>query len=98
MERRASMKEEIRHDAARQRYSLVIDDVEAYLTYERTAPGHRQITHTIVPDTLGGQGLGKKLVTRIMDDIIAAGETVSSSCWFATGLIGTRPEWKRQLV
>ncbi|MGA1343192.1 MAG: GNAT family N-acetyltransferase [Hyphomonas sp.] len=89
------MKTEITHDAVRQRYSLVIAGVEAYLTYERPAPGHRHITHTIVPDSLGGQGLGKKLVTRIMDDIIAAGETVSSSCWFATGLIGTRPDWKR---
>jgi predicted GNAT family acetyltransferase len=92
------MDQDILHDTARQRYSLVIDGLEAYLTYERPAPGHRQITHTIVPDGLSGQGLGKKLVTRIMDDIIAAGETVSSSCWFATGLIGTRPDWKRKLA
>jgi predicted GNAT family acetyltransferase len=92
------MSEEIRHDAARQRYSLVIDGVEAYLTYERPKPGHRHITHTIVPDALGGRGLGKKLVTRIMDDIIAAGETVSSSCWFATGVIEKSPDYKKQLA
>ena len=92
------MSEEIRHDAARQRYSLAIDGVEAYLTYERPKPGHRHITHTIVPDALGGRGLGKKLVTRIMDDIIAAGETVSSSCWFATGVIEKSPDFKKQLA
>ena len=92
------MREEIRHDAAGQRYSLVIDGVEAYLTYERPKPGHRHITHTIVPDALGGRGLGKKLVTRIMDDIIAAGETVSSSCWFATGVIDKSPDFKKQLA
>ena len=92
------MSEDIRHDAARQRYSLVIDGVEAYLTYECPKPGHRHITHTIVPDALGGRGLGKKLVTRIMDDIIAAGETVSSSCWFATGVIEKSPDYKKQLA
>lgn len=92
------MSGDIRHDAARQRYSLVIDGVEAYLTYERPKPGHRHITHTIVPDALGGRGLGKKLVTRIMEDIIAAGETVSSSCWFATGVIDKSPDFKKQLA
>ena len=92
------MSEDIRHDAARQRYSLVIAGVEAYLTYERPKPGHRHITHTIVPDALGGRGLGKKLVTRIMDDIIAAGDTVSSSCWFATGVIEKSPDFKKQLA
>ena len=92
------MSDEIRHDAARQRYSLVIDGVEAYLTYERPKPGQRHITHTIVPDALGGRGIGKKLVTRVMGDIIAAGETVSSSCWFASGVIDKTPDWKKQLA
>lgn len=83
----------ITHDAARQRYSLVVDGIEAYLTYERPTPKHRHITHTIVPDAIGGRGLGKKLVTRIMEDIIAEGGTVSSSCWYATGVIDKTPDW-----
>lgn len=87
----------IAHDAARRRYSLVIDGVEAYLTYERPKPKHRHITHTIVPDALGGRGLGKKLVSRIMADITAEGETVSSSCWFASALIDKSPDWAKLL-
>lgn len=83
----------ITHDEARQRYSLFADGVEAYLTYERPRPGHRQITHTIVPDSIGGRGLGKRLVTRVMEDIIASGETVSASCWYAKALIDKVPEW-----
>ena len=89
------MTSEIRHDAGRRRYSLVIEGVEAYLTYERPRPGVRHITHTIVPDALGGRGIGKMLVTRIMEDIRAEGETVSSSCWFATGLIDKTPDWSQ---
>jgi predicted GNAT family acetyltransferase len=88
----------ITHDTARQRYSLVVDGVEAYLTYERPKPKHRRITHTIVPDAIGGRGLGKKLVTRIMEDIIAEGETVSSSCWYATGVIDKTPDWAALLA
>jgi uncharacterized protein len=83
----------ITHDEKRQRYSLVIDGIEAYLTYERPKPGVRKVTHTIVPDALGGRGLGKRLVAQIMTDIAAQNETVASSCWFATALIDKTPEW-----
>lgn len=87
------MTPDIRHDVKRQRYSLVIGGVEAYLTYDRPKPGLRHITHTIVPDALGGRGLGKRLVSRIMTDIAAAKETVSSSCWFATAIIDKTQAW-----
>lgn len=87
------MTTDITHDAKRRRYSLVIDGNEAYLTYDRPKPGLRHITHTIVPDVLGGRGLGKRLVSQIMADIAEAKETVSSSCWFATAIIDKTPEW-----
>ena len=78
----------ITHDENHMRYSYFENGLEAYLTYERPRTGLRHITHT-----MGGRGLGKNLVTRVMNDIIAAGETVSSSCWFATALIEKTPEW-----
>lgn len=87
------MRTDITHDPARQRYSLIVDGVEAYLTYERPRPGLRHITHTIVPDAIGGRGLGKKLVARILEDIEADGEQVSSACWYATALIDKFPRW-----
>tara|TARA_R100000935_G_scaffold18411_1_gene35661 strand:+ start:2777 stop:3058 length:282 start_codon:yes stop_codon:yes gene_type:complete len=83
----------ITHDENHMRYSHFEHGLEAYLTYERPRTGHRHITHTIVPGELGGRGLGKKLVKTVMEDIMAAGETVSSSCWFATALIEKSPEW-----
>ncbi len=92
------MSADIRHDAGRRRYSLVIDSVEAYLTYERPKPKHRHITHTIVPDALGGRGLGKRLVARVMEDVIEEDETVSSSCWFASALIDKSPDWAKLLA
>ena len=84
---------EIIHDPGRQRYSLLVEGVEAYLTYEIRQPGVRHITHTIVPDAIGGRGFGKRLVTRIMEDIEAAGEKVTSTCWYASGVIDKTPGW-----
>ncbi len=87
----------ITHHADRQRYSLIIDGVEAYLTYERPREVNVEITHTIVPKAIGGRGLGKYLVARIMEDIIAADETVSSSCWYATAKIEENAHWAARL-
>ena len=89
---------EIKHDTNAHRYSLVVDGTEAYLTYERPAKGRIHITHTIVPDRIGGRGLGKRLVTRAMEDAIVAGDKVSSSCWYATALIEKKPDWTAQLA
>ena len=86
--------ETISHDVDARRYSLIIEGTEAYLTYERPAPDRIHITHTIVPDKIGG----KRLVTRAMEDAIAAGDKVSSSCWYATALIEKKPEWTAQLA
>ena len=84
---------DITHDPNRMRYSYFENGIEAYLTYERPSEGHVHITHTIVPGPLGGRGLGKRLVLAAMQDVIASGETVSSSCWFASALIEKVPEW-----
>ena len=84
---------EITHDPNHMRYSYFEDGLEAYLTYERPGAGHVHITHTIVPGALGGRGLGKRLVAAAMKDIIANGDAVSSSCWFASALIEKTPEW-----
>ncbi|MCA8899349.1 MAG: N-acetyltransferase [Hyphomonas sp.] len=89
---------EILHDEMRMRYSLFAEGLEAYLTYERPTEGHRHITHTIVPGPLGGRGYGSRLVKQIMQDVIAAGETVSSECWFASALIEKKAEWAAALA
>lgn len=89
---------EIHHDETRRRYSLQLDGHEAYLTYERPRAGVIHITHTIVPDALGGRGLGKRLVRRAVEDALAREDKLSSSCWFATALIEKSPDWREALV
>lgn len=89
---------EIFHDVGARRYSLSIEGVEAHLDYERLGDGTVHITHTIVPEVLGGRGLGKQLVTRAIEDALAKGVPIASSCWFATELIARDPAWKAALA
>ncbi|MEM7766905.1 MAG: GNAT family N-acetyltransferase [Pseudomonadota bacterium] len=89
---------DIQHDIAARRYSLTIEGIEAHLDYDRRADGAIHITHTNVPRMLGGRGLGKQLVTRAVEDSLAKGLPVASSCWFATELIEAHPDWKAALV
>ena len=89
---------EISHYMTARRYTLSIDGVEAQLDYERRSDGALHITHTLVPEVLGGRGLGKALVTRAVEDALAKGLPIASSCWFATDLIARNPNWKTSLV
>ena len=89
---------EITHDAAARRYSLTINGAEAHLDYERDSAGAMRITHTNVPQMLGGRGLGKRLVARAVEDALAKGMPIASTCWFATELIEKNPEWKAALT
>ena len=88
----------IQHVASESRYSLTIGGVEAYLTYESPLSDLIRITHTIVPDSLSGRGVGKQLVTRAVTDAIKDGKRISSSCWFATALIEKDAKWKKHFV
>lgn len=87
----------VTHHEDRQRYSLVIEGHEAYLTYKRLSEDHLKITHTIVPKAIGGRGLGQVLVEAIMTDVIAEDRSVSSSCWYATAKIKDKPSWAARL-
>lgn len=90
---------EITHDPDRKRYSLIADGAEAYLTYETPQPHIMHITHTIVPDALGGRGYGKRLVTRAIEDaIMVRAQKISSGCWFATALIEKNEDWQKALA
>jgi len=88
----------IQHDGSARRYSIILDGVEAHLDYERRSDGAIHITHTLVPKVLGGRGLGKQLVTRAVEDALAKGLPIASSCWFATELIEGNDTWKAALA
>lgn len=65
----------------------------AELVYERLAPELLVAVHTGVPDSLGGRGVGKVLVERLVADARAQGFRVIPRCPFVAGQARRHPEW-----
>lgn len=67
------------HNEPECKYEYHIDDHVAYITYD-DQDGHMHLTHTIVPDALAGQGLAKKLLEDVLEQIKKDGKKAVAQC------------------
>jgi predicted GNAT family acetyltransferase len=73
------------------RFVVRADDAEAELVYRRD--GDRLIlVHTLVPDALGGRGIGGQLVAAALRRAAAEGLTVVPWCPFARHFLHEHPD------
>ena len=81
--------------ATRGRYVARIDgiDAEAELTYSRASPQLIIADHTEVPDVFRGQGLGRLLATRMVEDARAEGVKIFVLCPFVNAERKKHPDW-----
>ncbi|MBU6372671.1 MAG: N-acetyltransferase [Alphaproteobacteria bacterium] len=77
----------------RGRYVTTIDGHVAELTFVRRPGGVLVADHTGVPDALGGQGVGKALVQRLVADARALGLKITPACSFVEALFRRNPDW-----
>lgn len=75
------------HNEEKLRYEVYSDDKLAGFTqYYRT--GDRVVfTHTEIDGAFGGQGLGRILAARALDDVVAAGGVIVPQCEFIAGYL-----------
>lgn len=83
---------QIRHDADDQRFSTVVDGVEARLDYRR-GDGLITITHTLVPTAIGGRGIAGELVRAALDFARSAGLKVSAVCSYSDAWMRRHPDY-----
>ena len=83
---------DIRHDADGQRFSTVVEGVEAHVEYQRVGPV-LTILHTIVPPAIGGRGIAAGLVRAAMDFARTAGLKVDPVCSYAQAWLRRHPEY-----
>lgn len=76
------------------RYRLVIDGVEAEMTYSRISPELIIIDHTGVPDALRGRKVGERLVRQAVEDARRDGVSILPLCPFAKAQINRHPDWQ----
>ena len=77
------------------RYVAQVDgiDAEAELTYSRTSPTLIIADHTGVPDVFRGQGIGRLLATRMVEDARKEGVKIFVLCPFVNAERKKHPEW-----
>lgn len=80
------------------RYRLVINGVEAEMTYSRAGERLIIIDHTEVPAALRGRKVGERLVGQAVEDARRDGVAIVPLCPFAKALIGRHPEWQDVLA
>ncbi|WP_157017362.1 DUF5996 family protein [Mesorhizobium xinjiangense] len=76
------------------RYRLVVDGVEAEMTYSRASDGLIIIDHTEVPAALRGRKVGERLVRQAIEDARRDGVEIIPLCPFAKAQIGRHSEWQ----
>lgn len=82
---------DIQHDETARTFRLHIGEQLASLRYEFDR-GTMTITHTNVPDALGGRGIGGELVRAALDTARRNGWKVIPACSFADAWMRRHPE------
>ncbi len=75
------------------RFEMTSGDAIAFVAY-RLAGDRIVLTHTEVPETLSGQGVGSKLVAGVLDKIRSDGATVVAECEFVAAFIKRHPGYR----
>lgn len=81
----------------RGRLVALVDGHEAELTWKRSRQDGRLLIvakHTGVPIALGGKGVGKALVERLVARAREEGALIVPSCSFVRALMDRRPDWQ----
>ena len=81
----------VRNNREAGQYELEVEGHLALAAY-RLRTGRITFTHTEVPDSIGGRGVGKRLVKAALDDARAQGLKVVPACPFVKHYIDTHPE------
>ena len=84
--------EEVRHDAAHQRFSVTVDGHLAVLDYVR-GDSTIAITHTGVPRAIGGRGVAARLVRAALLHARNERLRVDPQCSYADAWMRRHPEF-----
>lgn len=76
------------------RYFVVVNGVEAEMTYSRVSDTMMIIDHTEVPAALRGRKVGERLVQRAIEDARREGVSIIPLCPFAKAQIKRHPDWQ----
>jgi uncharacterized protein len=84
---------DVHNNEDRNRFEIAVDGHLAHADY--TIDGNViTFTHTIVPPSLQGAGVGSRLVKGALEQVRARGLKVRPQCTFVAAYIARHPEWQ----
>lgn len=84
------------HNEQAKRFETTIEGQTGYISYQKQ--GDTLVyDHTIVPQALGGRGVGSKLVKHALDYAHEHNKKVSPQCSFVSVYIDKHPEYQHLL-
>jgi predicted GNAT family acetyltransferase len=83
---------------ASSRFELAHETAVAFIEYRREGDGRIVLTHTEVPETLSGRGIGSRLVRGTLDLLRGVGLSVVPRCEFVAAFIERHPEYQDLLA
>ena len=83
----------ISHDIEAKRFETAIDGHIGYISYQER-DGKLVYDHTIVPQALGGRGVGSTLVKHALNYARENDKKVVPQCSFVSSYINKHPEYK----
>lgn len=81
----------VEHDKDVHKYSARVHGDEAVVTYLEEGDAV-VFTHTVVPESLRGQGVGEELVRQAVADVRRQGREVVASCPFVQHYLEKHPQ------
>lgn len=91
------MSDTVKDNPAKHRFEIIVEGITAYAEYERK-PSVVTFTHTVVPEALGGKGVGSKLAKGALDAVRAEGSKLVPQCPFIAAYIKKHPEYQDLVV
>ncbi|MBO6224735.1 MAG: N-acetyltransferase [Psychrobacter sp.] len=84
---------EIIHNQSANRFETSIDNQTGYISYQERGDA-LVYDHTIVPQALGGRGIGSALVKQALDYARENDKKVIPQCSFVSAYISKHPEYQ----
>lgn len=89
---------ELTKNEDKKRFEMVVDNHTAFVEYILTNDNVMFLTHTEVPKSLGGKGVGGSIVEKSLNYIKEKEYTLAPLCPFVASYLRKHPEYKTLLA
>ncbi len=88
---------ELKDNQKKNRFEVKIDSSIAFVEYIKN-DGITSLVHTEVPEELAGQGIGSKMLGKVLSKLRDDGGKVKIQCPFIKNYVEKHPEYKEIVV